>query len=1236
MKQTSVFQDYTNLKYASIPARIFLFVGMFLLLSIFSTPVFSQDEPEYDEISVFLNVPRVGGIELPAVIVEETVFLPVSDFFSFLKIRNIASAEFDSITGFFLNQESSYVIDKQNNRITFQDKVYTLAPEDMIQTLDNLYLKSIYFGKIFGLECSFNFRSLGVNLHTKIELPVIREMRQEQMRTNISRLKGEVKADTTIGRTFPAFHFGMADYSLVSMQQLNGRVDTRLNLALGAVVAGGEANVSLFFNNNQPFEEKQQQYLWRFVNNDFRAVRQVMVGKIATQATSSLYSPVVGVQLTNAPTTFRRSFGSYTLTDRTEPGWTVELYVNNVLVDYLTADASGFFKFEVPLVYGNSAVMLKFYGPWGEERSKVQNIAVPFNFLPAGEMQYTASAGFVEDSVFSRFSRGNINYGLASRITVGAGAEYLSSVTSGPMMPFVSTSIRLMSSLLLSGEYTYGVRSKAILTYRLPSNAQFELYYTQYEKGQRAINYNYLQERKAVISVPFRARSFSAYSRLTLNQIILPESEYTTSEFLLSGSMKGVGTNFTTYALFADQAKPYVYSNLSFSFRLPKSFVLIPQMQYEYNNQELISVKCGLEKQVSRNGFLSASYEKNFKSNIHNLELTFRYDFSFTQLAFTARQSNNNTTFTQSARGSLIYDRKSEYLHAGNRSSVGKGGIAIMPFLDMNCNDIQDADEPMAYGLNIHITGGRIEHDLKDTVIRILDLEPYTSYFLEFDKNSFDNIAWQLKNRTMRITVDPNNFKLIKLPVYVYGEASGMVYFNASGSERGQGRVIVCFYNEKGKLAGRTLSESDGYFSFLGLPPGKYTAAIDTAQLRRINMVASPATIPFDIEHSFDGDIRDDFEFRLTSLGPEKEAAKVPARQPVPVISREVAVKAEIPVTGNVPAPVAPKIVLPVLTKPDNANDGDKSGNIQSYAGNYAIQVGAFKVLENAVKVRAHLILALGTNVYILEQGGMYKVIITGFDEYAKAKAYLPEIRNREYKDAFIIGLKEASGMVYFADTDTQNGLGEILVALYNEAGALVDRTRSNAEGYFSFKGLPTGSYVAKVDPDQLKLINMVSSPETLPFEFERNLFTVAKTNLEFTLRTLVPDKPAQEPAKAASQIEKVTPSKTRNDDGIVKAVPTIGLPPQQDNGEKITGVKKSNPLPGTYAIQAGAYVDIENARKIRSRLIDGLNRDIFITEEDGMFKVVVIGFDDYAKAEAFLPIIRNRGFVEAFIVRIK
>ena len=61
-----------------------------------------------------------------------------------------------------------------------------------------------------------------VILNTKIELPAIREMRLEQMRKNISRLKGEIKADTIIGRDYPFFRFGMADWSVNAMEQPQG------------------------------------------------------------------------------------------------------------------------------------------------------------------------------------------------------------------------------------------------------------------------------------------------------------------------------------------------------------------------------------------------------------------------------------------------------------------------------------------------------------------------------------------------------------------------------------------------------------------------------------------------------------------------------------------------------------------------------------------------------------------------------------------------------------------------------------------------------------------------------------------------------------------------------------------------------------------------------------------------------------------------------------------------------
>jgi len=363
------------------------FFSLFLILLTGNSDLLSQDLPEYDEIAIFLEIPGAGGSEIDVLIKDEELYCPITDLFKFLKINNNPSPNLETVSGFFINPEAKYLIDRTENRITYQKKIFDLAPGDLIRTESNLYLKSTLFGKIFGFDCIFNFRSLSVTVESRLELPLIREMRQEEMRRNISSLKGDIVADTTIGRVRPLFKFGMADWSAYTSQEIDGKSDTRLNLALGSIIAGGEATASLYYNSTNPFNEKQQQYLWRFVNNDFAPLRQVMAGKIRANAISSIYNPVIGIQLTNTPTTYRRSFGTYTISDKTEPGWIVELYVNNVLVDYVKADASGFFNFEVPLVYGNSLVKLKFFGPWGEERTREQNINIPYNFLPAKTLE---------------------------------------------------------------------------------------------------------------------------------------------------------------------------------------------------------------------------------------------------------------------------------------------------------------------------------------------------------------------------------------------------------------------------------------------------------------------------------------------------------------------------------------------------------------------------------------------------------------------------------------------------------------------------------------------------------------------------------------------------------------------------------------------------------------------------------------------------------------------------------
>ena len=177
MKQT-VTQKYSGYNKKGRISGILYFAYLLVAWTAFPSHGIAEEVPEYEEISVFLNIQKIGGADIPAVIVDETVYLPVADIFTFLKIKNTQSAQMDSVDGFFINQSATYLVDKVNNRITFQGKVHELKSNDMIKTETALYLKSPYFGQIFGLDCTFNFRSLSVMMTTKLELPIIREMKQ--------------------------------------------------------------------------------------------------------------------------------------------------------------------------------------------------------------------------------------------------------------------------------------------------------------------------------------------------------------------------------------------------------------------------------------------------------------------------------------------------------------------------------------------------------------------------------------------------------------------------------------------------------------------------------------------------------------------------------------------------------------------------------------------------------------------------------------------------------------------------------------------------------------------------------------------------------------------------------------------------------------------------------------------------------------------------------------------------
>lgn len=817
-----------------------------------------------DEIVIELHVKDIGDTAIAALISEDKLWLSIPDIFRFLKIPYNSSTGGDSLSGYFFGTASNYLIDAVRKQISFNGSTLAIPTSGLMRTNNALYLRTDLFGDFFKLNCQFDFRSLSVKLFTTLEFPLFVERRQAFIRSNIGKLENEQKADSTLKREHSFFRTGMADWSIFTTSGFKGLSNLHANLTLGAQIAGGESVLSLRYDANRAFSSRQQSYLWRYINNDSKLLRQVSLGRVATNATSSIFAPIIGVQFSNSPTYYRRSFSLYRINRYTEPNWIVEMYVNNTLVDFTKADASGFFSFDIPIVYGNTNVRLQYYGPNCEQRTGESNISTPFTFLPPGQLEYNIVAGVLEDSTWSKLTRAQLTFGMFKKLTISGGVEYLSSIAGPKTMAFFNTNFRISRNFLFTSEYMHGVRYTITGNYRTTANVLYEATYTKYKQGQRAITNTYLEERRFLISYPLRLKRFTTYTKFSVYQIILPSYKYTTVEGLFSGSILGSTGNITTYALFAENTKAYFYSNVSLAIRMPGKMMLMPQAQYEYNQSRFISLKIGLEKRFSTNGYINGFYEKNYKNDFNSFNIGIRYELPHTLAGMDVRKnSTGEFSIINSLSGGLVHDNRSFYTRFTRESGVGRGGLILLTYLDLNNNRKYDKGEPKLKGLNFNMLSGRRDENKHDTTIVVRNLEAYNSFLITFDQNSFEEISWQIKLRTIKVEIDPNQFRLIEIPVSILGEVNGTVYTQTEAGKKIQERILINIYNSAGHFVASTLSEADGYYNFLGLAPGSYTAKPDAEQMQKLGLRAFPIAWKFNIESGSYGDVQSGIDFTL-------------------------------------------------------------------------------------------------------------------------------------------------------------------------------------------------------------------------------------------------------------------------------------------------------------------------------------------------------------------------------------
>jgi hypothetical protein len=820
----------------------------------------------FNEVPVEVFIKGYGSIEIDIIITNDNLFyIDVLDLFKKLEIKCVENKEGRNLNGFIENESKLYSIDFDKQQIIVGKKLIHI-PNSIVKELNSIFVESTVFTEAFGINMVFNYRSLSIKMDAKFEFPIIKKKRIDKIRNNVAKdqFKSEKKMDTLIGRKYHVMNGLSLDWSFLSNKLENKNFNNRYSLGLGTELLGGEAKIAMNFFNQLGFDRRQLFYNWRWIENDNKYIKQIQIGKIGSQSISFIGAPLVGLSFNNSPNTIRKAKGTYTIRDYTEPNWTVELYINDVLVNYTASDPSGLYEFKVPIVYGYNTLKLKFYGPLGEERTEERIMDTPYAFMPTNVMEYNVTSGILEVENGSKFGRAEVKYGVTRVFTVGGGIEYLSSISNHPVIPFANISFQPFTKMIVNMEFANSVSFKGLLNYSFGQSAFLDIDYANFVKGQQATNDRTNETLKIRVSLPIKINLFTANTQISYNNYNYDTFNFNQINALLSGRYRNYSTNFSLASNWISDKDPYITSTIIFGHRLRNGLTIRPSLQYNVTDKTMTFYRAELEKRMAKMSY-SISYERNMQFQLNNVSVNFKYDLPYARTNASVAYIDNLSSFSEGAQGSVTFGGGNGTILTGNNSSLGKGGVLIFPFLDLNQNGIRDKGEKLVLLNSVKVSGGRAIISKKDSIVRISDLNSFINYNIEFKNDDLENIEWKFKHNTYQILVDPNQYKKVDVPILVLGEVNGEIYLNEGVNLKEVSRFVVQIYDDHNKKVAETLSESDGYFSYLGLKPGKFVVKVDDKQLEKLDYRSSPQLHQVTIEVSEDGTIVEGLDFQIST-----------------------------------------------------------------------------------------------------------------------------------------------------------------------------------------------------------------------------------------------------------------------------------------------------------------------------------------------------------------------------------
>src|SRR2546430_13481747 len=185
---------------------------------------------------------------------------------------------------------------------------------------------------------------------------------------------------------------------------------------------------------------------------------------------------------------------------------------------------------------------------------------------------------------------------------------------------------------------------------------------------------------------------------------------------------------------------------------------------------------------------------------------------------------------TQYVQGSLLWDRATGRLTTAPGPSLERSGVSGRVFLDENADGVQNPGERGIPGVRVRVGTSTAVSD-SNGEFRVWDIVPFEPVSVQVDSLSLSSPLLVPAFASALLEPGPNRFRGLNIPVIQAGVVEGRVSREAGSGRVGVPGVTLRLTDRRTGATQRFTTFSDGAFYVLGVKPGDYDLAGDSAVL---------------------------------------------------------------------------------------------------------------------------------------------------------------------------------------------------------------------------------------------------------------------------------------------------------------------------------------------------------------------------------------------------------------------